>query len=50
MKIAPRNEELVVPLKLIELRVVAFTKFAKGSAKTYVTLWILSTKTLFLTA
>jgi len=31
-------------LKLSELRVVAFTKFAKESKKTNVTLWILSIK------
>jgi len=37
-------------LKLSELRVVAFTKFAKDSEKTIVTLWILGTKNLFLTA
>jgi len=36
--------------KLSELRVAAFTKFAKESEKTIVTLWILSTKNLFLTA
>ena len=29
--------------KLSELRVVAFTKFAKESEKTIVTLWILKT-------
>jgi len=34
-------------LKLSELRVVAFTKFAKESEKTIVTLWTLSTKTYF---
>jgi len=34
-------------LNLIEL--LAFTKFAKESKKTIVTLWILSTKNLFLT-
>jgi len=39
-------------LKLSELPVIAFTKFAKESEKTIVTLWILSrpTKNLFLTA
>jgi len=37
-------------LKLGELCVVAFTKFAKESEKTIVTLWILSAKSLFLTA
>jgi len=37
-------------LKLSELRVVAFTKFAKESENTIVTLWILCTKNLFLTA
>jgi len=37
-------------LNLSELRVVAFTKFAKESEKTIVTLWILSTKNLLLTA
>jgi len=37
-------------LKLGELRVVAFTKFAKESQKTIVTLWILSTKNVLLTA
>jgi len=36
--------------KLSEFRVVAFTKFAKESEKTVVTLWILRTKNLFLTA
>jgi len=36
--------------KVSELRVVAFTKFAKESEKTIVTLWILSTKNLYLTA
>ena len=34
-------------LKLSELRVVAFTKFAKESEKTIVTLWILKTKNFF---
>jgi len=33
--------------KLSELCVVAFTKFAKESEKTIVTLWILSIKTYF---
>jgi len=33
-----------------ELCVVAFTKFAKKSEKIIVTLWILSTKKIFLTA
>jgi len=33
-------------LKLSELRVVAFTKFAKENEKTFVTLSILSTKNL----
>jgi len=37
-------------LKLSELCVVAFAQFAKESEKTIVTLWILSTKNLFLTA
>jgi len=37
-------------LKLSRLRVVAFTKFAKESEKTIVTLWILSTKNFYLTA
>jgi len=37
-------------LNLSELYVVAFTKFAKQSEKTIVTLWILSTKNVFLTA
>jgi len=37
-------------LKLGELGVVAFAKLAKGGDKTIVTLWILSTKTLFFTA
>jgi len=37
-------------LKLGELRVVVFAQFAKKSEKTIVTLWILSTKNLFLTA
>jgi len=37
-------------LKLSELHVVAFTKFAKEGEKTIVTLWTLSTKNLFLTA
>jgi len=37
-------------LKLSELRVVAFTKFAKESEKLLWPLWILSTKNLFLTA
>jgi len=37
-------------LKLRELRMVAFARFAKDSEKTIVTLWILSTKNLFLTA
>jgi len=36
-------------LKLSELRVVAFTKFANESER-LVTLWILSTNNLFLTA
>jgi len=36
--------------KVSELRVVAFTKFATESEKTIVTLWILSTKNLYLTA
>jgi len=35
-------------LNLSDLRVVAFTKFAKESEKTIVTLWILSAKNLFL--
>ena len=37
-------------LKLNELRVVAFAKFAKESEKTIVTLWILCSKNVFLTA
>ena len=37
-------------LKLSEFCVVAFTKFAKEIEKTIVTLWILSSKNLFLTA
>jgi len=37
-------------LKLSELRVVAFTQFAKESEKTVATLWILSTKNVLLTA
>jgi len=37
-------------LKLSELHVVAFTKFAKESEKTIVTLQILRTKNHFLTA
>jgi len=37
-------------LKLSELRVVAFALFAKKSAKTIVTLWILSTRSVFLAA
>jgi len=37
-------------LKLSELHVVAFAKFAKEGEKTIVTLWILCTKNLFLTA
>jgi len=37
-------------LKLSELRLVAFAQFAKKSGKTIVTLWILSTKNLFLVA
>jgi len=37
-------------LELSELRVVAFAQFAKKSEKTIVTLWILSTKNLFLVA
>jgi len=37
-------------LKVNELRVVALSKFAKESEKTIVTLWILSTKNVFLTA
>jgi len=37
-------------LKLSELRVVAFTKFAKESEKIIVTLWIISKKNLFLRA
>jgi len=36
--------------KLSELRMVAFTKFAKGSEKTIVTLWTLSSKNVCLTA
>jgi len=34
----------------MSLRVDAFSKFAKETEKTIVTLWILSTKNLFLTA
>jgi len=37
-------------LKLSELRVVALTTFVKESEKTIVTLWILSTNNLLLTA
>jgi len=37
-------------LKLTELRVVAFTKFAKDSKNSIVTLQILSTKNIFITA
>jgi len=37
-------------LKLSELRLVAFAQLAKQSEKTVVTLWILSTKNLFLVA
>jgi len=37
-------------LKLSELRVGAFSKLAKEIEKTIVTLWILSTKNLFITA
>jgi len=37
-------------LKLGEVSVVAFAQFANRSEKTIVTLWILSTKHLFLTA
>jgi len=37
-------------LKQSELRMVAFTKFAKESEKTIVNLWILSTKNLLPTA
>jgi len=37
-------------LKLSELCVVAFTKFAKESEKTIVTMWMSSTKNLFITA
>jgi len=37
-------------LKVSELHVVAFTKFAKESEMTVVTFWISSTKNLFLTA
>jgi len=37
-------------LKLSELRVVAFTKFIEESEETIVTLWILRTKNLLLTA
>jgi len=37
-------------LKLSELRVVAFAQFTRKSEKTNVTLWILSTKNLLLTA
>jgi len=37
-------------LKLGELRVVVFAKFAKENQTTIVTLWILSTKNVFLTA
>jgi len=39
-----------VLLKLSELRVVAFAQFANKSERIIVTLWILSTKNLFLTA
>jgi len=37
-------------LKPSELRVVACSQFAKKSEKIIVTLWILSSKNLFLTA
>jgi len=37
-------------LKLSELRVVTFAQSAKKTEKIIVTLWVLSTKTLFLTA
>jgi len=37
-------------LKLSELRVVAFAQFARKSERIIATLWILSTKNLFLTA
>jgi len=46
----PFSEKDWMTLKLNELRVVVFTKFAKESEKTIVTLWILSTKNVFLTA
>jgi len=36
-------------LKLSELHLVAFAQFTKESEKTIGTLWILSTKNLFLT-
>jgi len=39
-----------VLLKLSELRVVAFAQFTNKSERIIVTLWILSTKNLFLTA
>jgi len=37
-------------LKLDQLCVIAFAQFPETSEKTFVTLWILSTKNLFLTA
>jgi len=37
-------------LKVSELHVVAFAQFAKKNEKIVVTLWILSTKNLFLIA
>jgi len=37
-------------LKLSSLFVVVCTKFSKESEKTIVTLWLLNTKNLFLTA
>jgi len=46
----PLSEKHLMILKLSELRVVAFTKFAKESEKIIVTLWIIRTKNVFLTA
>jgi len=43
-----KKDEMI--LKLSDFRVVAFTQLAKESKKVIVTLWILSTKNLFLTA
>jgi len=43
-----KKDEMI--LKLSDFRVVAFTMLAKESKKVIVTLWILSTRNLFLTA